>query len=144
MNHSEGRIFTTHTGSLPRPGELVELLGAVARGEPVDQTVLERLAAASTLEVIRQQAEAGIDIINSGEQSRTSFSTYVTQRMSGFSGSWTRRGHKDQNEFPNIARPRVVQLMRDVPQCTGPLEYQRPDLAEMELDVRRFWLRTIH
>ena len=73
-------------------------------------------------------------MINSGEQSRVSFSTYVTQRMTGFGGSWTRRGHKDQNEFPGIARPRVVQLMRDVPQCTGPVEYQRTDLAERELD----------
>ena len=134
MKHSEGRIFTTHTGSLPRPDGLVKLLGAVSRGEAVDQAALERLAEESTLEVIRRQAEAGVDVINSGEQSRTSFSTYVTQRMSGFGGSWTRRGHKDQNEFPNIARPRVVQLMRDVPQCTGPLEYQRLDLAELELD----------
>ena len=134
MKHSEGRILTTHTGSLPRPNGLVELLAAVARGESVDQSALESLAAESTLNVIRRQAEAGIDVINSGEQSRTSFSTYVTQRMSGFGGSWTRRGHKDQNEFPNIARPRVIQLMRDVPQCTGPLEYHRTDLAERELD----------
>ena len=134
MKKSQGRIFTTHTGSLPRPDELVQLLAAVARGESVDQSALERLADASTLEVIRKQAAAGVDVINSGEQSRVSFSTYVTQRMTGFGGSWTRRGHKDQNEFPGIARPRVVQLMRDVPQCTGPVEYQRTDLAERELD----------
>ena len=133
MKQSEGRIFTTHTGSLPRPDGLVELLAVVAHGEPVDEPALEQLTDASTLEVIRKQAKAGVDIINSGEQSRVSFSTYVVQRMSGFGGSWTRRGHKDQNEFPGIARPRVVQLMRDVPQCTGPLEYQRPDLAEREL-----------
>ena len=134
MKKSQGRIFTTHTGSLPRPDELVQLLAAVARGESVDQSALERLADASTLEVIRKQAAAGVDVINSGEQSRVSFSTYVTQRMTGFGGSWTRRGHKDQNEFPGIARPRVVQLMREVPQCTGPGEYQRTDLAERELD----------
>ena len=134
MKKSQGRIFTTHTGSLPRPDELVQLLAAMARGESVDQSALERLTDASTLEVIRKQAAAGVDVINSGEQSRVSFSTYVTQRMTGFGGSWTRRGHKDQNEFPGIARPRVVQLMRDVPQCTGPVEYQRTDLAERELD----------
>ena len=134
MKKSQGRIFTTHTGSLPRPDELVQLLAAVSRGESVDQSALERLADASTLEVIRKQAAAGVDVINSGEQSRVSFSTYVTQRMTGFGGSWTRRGHKDQNEFPGIARPRVVQLMRDVPQCTGPVEYQRTDLAKRELD----------
>jgi len=134
MKLSEGRFFTTHTGSLPRPDGLIELLGRVSKGEPVDQQELDRLAEESTLDVIHKQVQAGVDVINSGEQSRTSFSTYVTQRMTGFGGSWTRRGHKDQNEFPGIARPRVVQLMTDVPQCTGPLEYQRPDLAERELD----------
>ena len=134
MTHSQNRILTTHTGSLPRPNALVELLGAVASGESVDQASLTRLADESTLDVIRKQAEAGVDVINSGEQSRTSFSTYVTQRMAGFGGSWTRRGHRDQNEFPNIARPRVVQLMRNVPQCTGPVRYQRADLAERELN----------
>ena len=135
MKHSQNRILTTHTGSLPRPVALVEILGAMARGESVDQTSLTRLANESTLNVIRKQAKAGVDVINGGEQSRTSFSTYVTERMAGFSGSWTRRGHRDQNEFPNIVRPRVVQLMRDVPQCTGPLEYNRIDLAERELSA---------
>ena len=75
---------------------------------------------------------AGVDVINNGEQSRISFSTYVTQRMSGFGGAWTRRGHRDQNEFPSLVRPRVVQLMRDVPTCVGPLAYERLDLVERE------------
>ncbi len=67
MKHSEGRIFTTHTGSLPRPDGLVEVLAVVARGEPVDESALEHLTDASTLEVIRKQVEAGVDVINSGE-----------------------------------------------------------------------------
>ena len=58
----------------------------------------------------------------------------MTQRMSGFGGTWTRRGHRDQNEFPSIVRPRVVQLMRDVPTCIGPLSYDRLDIAEQECD----------
>ena len=143
MKRSEGRIFTTHTGSLPRPAGLVELLGAVARGEPVDQIALRGLAAKSTLDVIKRQAEAGTDIVNSGEQSRTSFSTCVTERMSGFGGPWTRRGHKDQNEFPNIARPRVVHLSPGGEDEEGirvnrrprrVLQLDCPDLA-MERDV---------
>ena len=59
MKKSQGRIFTTHTGSLPRPDELVQLLAAVARGESVDQSALERLADASTLEVVRNPATIG-------------------------------------------------------------------------------------
>ncbi len=134
MKRSETRILTTHTGSLPRPAELVEMLGAVSRGETVDEAAMAKTAQSATVGVVRAQAEAGVDVINGGEQSRVSFSTYVTQRMSGFGGSWTRLGHRDQNEFPSIARPRVVQLMRDVPTCVAPLSYERLDIAEQECD----------
>ena len=135
MKRSEGRIFTTHTGSLPRPAGLVNILPAVSRGESVNEAALDAAASASTLDVMRKQTEAGVDVINSGEQSRVSFSTYVTQRMSGFGGSWDRRGHRDQNQFPGIARPRVVQLITGVPTCVGPVAYERLDLAERECDV---------
>ena len=134
MKRSESHILTTHAGSLPRPDGLVEMLGAVSRGEAVDEEALASAARDATAEVVRAQAEAGVDVVNGGEQSRVSFSTYVTQRMSGFGGGWTRRGHRDQNEFPSIARPRVVQIMRDVPTCVGPLSYDRLDIAELECD----------
>ncbi len=132
MKRSENRILTTHTGSLPRPEELVGMLASVSRGEAVVPTTLEVAAREATAGVVAAQLDAGVDVINNGEQSRISFSTYVTQRMSGFGGSWTRRGHRDQNEFPAVARPRVVQLMRDVPTCIGPLNYDRLDLVERE------------
>ena len=132
MNTSATRIRTTHAGSLPRPAALTAMLGAVARGEPVDPDALDAAANDATAAAVRAQLAAGVDLINNGEQSRISFSTYVTQRMDGFGGSWTRRGHRDQNEFPSLARPRVVQLMRDVPTCIGPVAYRRPDLARRE------------
>ena len=132
MQRSETRILTTHTGSLPRPEGLVAMLGAIARGEPVDQAELDAAAAEATAQVVSAQLDAGVDVVNNGEQSRISFSTYVTQRMSGFGGSCTRRGHRDQNEYPGLVRPRVVQLMRDVPTCVGPLDYERLDLVEQE------------
>ena len=134
MKRSESRILTTHAGSLPRPDGLVEMLGAVSRGEEVDQTALTDAGRQAGNAVVLSQAAAGIDVINSGEQSRISFSTYVTQRMSGFGGSWTRRGHRDQADFPSVARPRVVELMRDVPMCIGPLSYERLDLVKLECD----------
>ena len=132
MKRSTSRILTTHTGSLPRPEGLVAMLGAVSRGEPADQATLDAAADEATAGVVAVQLAAGVDAINNGEQSRISFSTYVTQRMSGFGGAWNRRGHRDQNEFPSLARPRVVQLTRDVPTCVGPLAYERLDLAERE------------
>ena len=132
MKRSEARILTTHTGSLPRPEGLVAMLGAVSRGEQVDEAALDAAAREATAGVFSAQVAAGVDVINNGEQSRISFSTYVTQRMSGFGGAWTRRGHRDQNEFPSLVRPRVVQLMRDVPTCVGPLAYERLNLVERE------------
>ena len=134
MKHSQSRILTTHTGSLPRPEGLVDMLGAVSRGEPVNETALAQAARESTAEAVRAQAEAGVDVINGGEQPRISFSTYVSQRMSGFGGSWTRRGQRDQMEYPSVLRQRVVNLMEGVPTCTGPLSYDRPDAAEQECD----------
>ena len=134
MKLSETRILTTHAGSLPRPDGLVEMLGAVSRGEPVDEATLAESARHATADVVRAQVEAGVDVVNSGEQSRVSFSTYVTQRMSGFGGAWTRRGHRDQMEFPSVIRTRVVNLMQGVPMCVGPLSYDRLDIAEQECD----------
>ena len=134
MKRSESRILTTHTGSLPRPEGLARMLGAVSRGEPVDETSLAKAARESTVDLVRAQAGAGVDIINGGEQPRISFSTYVSQRMSGFGGSWTRRGQRDQMEYPSVLRQRVVNLMEGVPTCTGPLSYDRPDAAERECD----------
>ena len=134
MKRSETRILTTHAGSLPRPDGLVDMLGSVARRELVDEAALANAAREATADVVRAQVDAGVDVVNGGEQSRVSFSTYVTQRMSGFGGAWTRRGHRDQNEFSSIVRPRVVQIMRDVPMCVGPLSYDRLDVAERECD----------
>ena len=132
MKHSESRILTTHTGSLPRPTALVEMLGALSRDEPVDEGDLERLSREATADAVSAQLAVGVHAINNGEQSRVSFSTYVTQRMSGFGGSWDRRGQRDQNEFPSVARPRVVQLMRGMPTCVGPPVYERLELVEQE------------
>ena len=134
MKRSETRILTTHTGSLPRPEGLARMLGAVSRGEAVDEAALASAARESTADLVRAQAEAGIDIINGGEQPRVSFSTYVSQRMSGFGGSWTRRGQRDQMEYPSVLRQRIVNLMEGVPTCTAPLSYDRMDAAQRECD----------
>src|SRR3981081_1689356 len=99
MRHSDTRILTTHTGSLPRPPALVELYVRKARGEAVDA----ELAAAghAALEaVVRKQRDAGIDIGNNGEQQREAFFLYVRNRMTGFGGSWDRPPRGDVDRYP--------------------------------------------
>jgi 5-methyltetrahydropteroyltriglutamate--homocysteine methyltransferase len=76
----DGRVLTTHVGSLIRPPELQELLE-----RSFDRAAFENCLHHSVAEVVRKQAEFGLDIINDGEYGKTiSWSRYVLERMSGF------------------------------------------------------------
>jgi 5-methyltetrahydropteroyltriglutamate--homocysteine methyltransferase len=82
MKRSEHRILTTHVGSLVRPKELREL--APSGEEPKDLTHYNAVLGRETLDVVRKQAETGIDIVSDGEYGKYSWSTYVLKRISGF------------------------------------------------------------
>src|SRR5512143_451382 len=74
MKLSTDRILTTHVGSLPRPAHLVELLMLKDRGEPYDQAELDRTVSSAVAEIVRRQAEVGIDVIDDGEMSKPGYS----------------------------------------------------------------------
>src|SRR5499426_3010873 len=83
MKRSQHRILTTHVGSLVRPPALVDVL----QRKPDGQTFTESersLLATHVADVVRQQAECGIDIPSDGEYSKTGFSQYITDRLTGF------------------------------------------------------------
>lgn len=84
MQLSQQRILTTHTGSLPRPRPLLDLLIRQDRGEHIDTGEFDRQVEDAVKGVIDKQFTAGIDIGNDGEQPRSGFAGYVTQRMTGF------------------------------------------------------------
>ena len=86
MKHSDSRILTTHVGSLPRERELSDLLIAEEAGERVDKARLDELSARGVSHCVAAQIDAGVDVINDGEQPRVGFQTYVAQRLSGFDG----------------------------------------------------------
>ncbi len=79
-------IQTTHTGSLPRPADLAELIVDFDRGEPVDDAEFQRVITDATRAVVRQQVDTGIDIVSDGEYSKVSYVTYVKERLTGFNG----------------------------------------------------------
>lgn len=84
MKRSRDRILTTHTGSLPRPDDLLELLWAKEDGLPeADERFRTRLPAAIT-EVVQLQTSAGVDVPSDGELGKSSFFNYVTSRLDGF------------------------------------------------------------
>jgi 5-methyltetrahydropteroyltriglutamate--homocysteine methyltransferase len=77
------KILTTHAGSLIRPPELLSLLGAKERGEPYDASALAAAERTAVADVVRRQAEAGIDLVSDGEMGKSSWITYLYERVSG-------------------------------------------------------------
>jgi 5-methyltetrahydropteroyltriglutamate--homocysteine methyltransferase len=83
MKSSTGRIFTTHTGSLPRPGDLVAMLNAKELGEPYDRTTFAARVKRAVDEIVRQQVQTGIDIVGDGEHSKFNWMAYARARLEG-------------------------------------------------------------
>ena len=84
MKRSENRILTTHAGSLIRPPEVAAFDAARQEGRPVDSEAYETALRDAVFGVVRRQAEAGIDVVDDGEFSKSSWATYINQRVSGF------------------------------------------------------------
>src|SRR5580698_1248967 len=85
------RILTTHVGSLPRPEDVSELLVRRAADEAVDQALFDATVARAVHDIVAQQKQAGIDIPSDGEMSKISYATYISERLTGFSGDSPRR-----------------------------------------------------
>lgn len=83
MEERRRRIVTTHVGSLPRSNDLSKLLFARMTQQPYDAELLFRENRKAVREIVSKQIELGIDIVSDGEQSKTSFQYYVTDRLSG-------------------------------------------------------------
>ncbi len=111
MKRSDGRILTTHAGSLPRPPKLVDLVVSLSKGEPVDEQLLAREIEAARTDVVRRQREVGIDVGNDGEQAREAFFSYVQHRMSGFGGHSNRPLPRDIL-FPTFAEHKMPDFSR--------------------------------
>ena len=126
MKRSTDRILTTHTGSLPRPRDLIEQLQARDSGQPVDTAAFESRVRESVAEIVRHQAAAGVDIVNDGEQSKISYSTYVKERLSGFDGEETAPVVRGESaDFPNWGtgfQSRLAGFTRPV--CNGPIAWK--------------------
>jgi 5-methyltetrahydropteroyltriglutamate--homocysteine methyltransferase len=102
MKTSQDRILTTHVGSLPRPPELRRLLVQKDQGEPYDKEELARLVRQAVHDIVRRQAETGLDIVNDGEMSKPGYSTYVADRLSGFAGHEPAKPRLDTRDHPDF------------------------------------------
>ena len=132
MLRSQDRILTTHTGSLPRPAELIRLYVSRARGEAVEPAALAAAGKAALAWVVPKQMEAGIDIGNNGEQQRESFFLYLRDRLSGLGGSWERTSRADVDRYPvfrqmwnaqHAAKTQVSSFSK-LPKAVGAVKYK--------------------
>lgn len=102
------RIPATHTGSLTRPPQLLSFLAARERGTAFDQQAYGRTLRDSVADVVRRQAEAGIDVVDDGEMGKSSWITYLYERVSGLetrpvtpeSGTSVLPPSRDRQAFP--------------------------------------------
>jgi 5-methyltetrahydropteroyltriglutamate--homocysteine methyltransferase len=132
------RILTTHAGSLPRPTDLIELIWAKMDGQEVDRVQLEDRMRSAVAEVVAKQRELGIDVISDGEMSKPGFSTYVSERFSGFDGQAEFQSD-DVAPFPDLAmRLFATDSMAHVvfSNCVGPVELT--DGESIHRDIANF------
>ncbi len=146
MKRSTDRILTTHVGSLVRPPALQDFLRAKQAGSPLDQAAFATCLTDSVAEIVRRQAEAGVDVVSDGEFGKSiSWSQYVLERLSGFTrrpiaaGANPFKRGADRERFAEFyaeldAHDGVATTAESV--CVGPITYGNP--AELERDIANF------
>jgi 5-methyltetrahydropteroyltriglutamate--homocysteine methyltransferase len=140
---------TTHTGSLPRPDYLLELMFAREGGEGVDAATLDEAIERATAHVIARQKQAGVSVVNDGEMSKPSYATYIKHRLSGFGGEAGQYEFEDLEQFPG-AKAQVFgnrgRAKRSAPACTAPIEVIDMDAPREDAERlnRRRRTRDLH
>ena len=133
MRHSSNRILTTHVGSLARPANVLDLLWAKERREAYDTGVFESAVRDAVTGIVTRQRDLGIDVVNDGEQSKSSFLTYIAERLTGFSPSEKQGEDLWVESRETIAFPEFYDAHRKAREglvakpvklvCTGPVSY---------------------
>jgi 5-methyltetrahydropteroyltriglutamate--homocysteine methyltransferase len=137
LRRSSEQFLTTHTGSLPRPEELIRSMYAKEEGVPVEQAALATQVRAAVAAVVKQQVAAGIDLVNDGEMSKPSYATYIKDRLNGFGGAGNTFVYQDLVDFPNLAK-RVFgdpgRSRRKTPACNGPISVRDAEAARVDVE----------
>ncbi len=151
MRRSTERILTTHAGSLPRPADLLQMVRAKSRGEPVDEPKLASRIKEAVSEIVRKQVDTGLDVIDDGEFGKPSFVTYIRERLGGLEphghrpNAWL--SSREAISFPDYykqqesASPRAKQVQMA---CTMPLTYKGQAALKAELETLKSALNGVN
>jgi len=133
------KIKTTHVGSLPRSGELSDLLFKKDKQEKIDVNNFDEIVKRDVRKIVEKQINLGIDFISDGEMSKISYATYVKDRLDGFSGESERKAPQDLDDFPSfkerIARSGGTPTYTR-PCCTHELKIK--DTLSLTKDIENF------
>ena len=146
MKRSSNRILTTHVGSLIRPQALQDFLRSKQAGRPYDENAYQKCLTTSVADVVRDQAQAGIDIVSDGEFGKSiSWAQYALERLSGFE---RRPIKQDANPFKRGAdRTKFAEFYAELDAkeavattteaiCAGPIKYTGQ--AGLQRDIDNF------
>ncbi len=137
MKRSVDRFLTTHTGSLPRPPDLVDMMFAKEEGVPVESAALTGRIRGAVAEVVQKQLAAGVDIVNDGEMSKPSYATYIKDRLEGFGGTGNTFVYQDLVGFPELAKRAFNdpgRSRRKTPACNAPIKVRDPAAVRHDVD----------
>ena len=143
MLHSTERILVTHTGSLPRPRELIEAMLAENEGRALDPADYEEKLLRTVHDIVRRQMDLGVDIVDDGELSKRGFAVYAHQRLDGLTATGRVRvspwdDSRESQAFPEFyaaTRPAAGKPNPSNMQmaCTGPITYTAQDRLTQDL-----------
>jgi 5-methyltetrahydropteroyltriglutamate--homocysteine methyltransferase len=134
MKRSTDRILTTHTGSLPRPTDLVDMLRKLDSHEALDEAAFQQRVRVAVAETVERQRQAGIDVLNDGEEGKVGYSTYIKDRCTGFEGeNRSTMVQAEGKDFPAWAEARTRPTMTR-PACNGPIAWKDFEAVKRDID----------
>jgi 5-methyltetrahydropteroyltriglutamate--homocysteine methyltransferase len=149
VKRSQDRILTTHVGSLPRPDSLLEL-SSFSKGPPQDPEEYARRVRLAVAEVVKQQAQIGLDIINDGEFGKESWANYILKRITGFEIrphqlqplEWLGR---DRERFRDFIAQELPHVLTGAPTeaCVEPIKYRDTHAIDQAVDNLKAALRSV-
>ncbi len=137
MKGSFDRFLTTHTGSLPRPEDLIRMMFAKEEGIPVEPRALAAHIRDAVTEIVRRQTAAGMDVINDGEVSKPSYATYIKDRLNGFGGESQPPPYPDLVAFPGLHQKVYGdrgRARRKMPGCNGPISVRDREAVKIDIE----------
>ena len=137
---AQNNIGVTHVGSLQRGPELAHLLLARDHGQDYDAVAFELEVQKSIGEAVKNQVAAGVSHVSDGELGKVGYSTYITQRLTGFgSAHMARKPALDLAGHPDLVKKLAAIMGKQEfvrAACIGPVRLKT--LQPAQDDIRRF------